>query len=58
MALIDNLHEDMDEVLFASVIEACVPAGIATTLDSGACESWFADFSGPALGCIGANVRE
>merc|ERR1719199_2218450 len=24
MALIDNLHEDMDEVLFASVIEACV----------------------------------
>merc|ERR1719301_302256 len=27
MALIDNLHEDMDEVLFASVIEACVRVG-------------------------------
>merc|ERR1719217_988651 len=27
MALIDNLQEDMDEVLFASVIEACVRVG-------------------------------
>jgi pentatricopeptide repeat protein len=27
MALIDNMHEDMDEVLFASVVEACVRVG-------------------------------
>merc|ERR1719326_2151690 len=34
MALIDNLHEDMDEVLFASVIEACVRVGQLDLLSS------------------------
>merc|ERR1719426_455983 len=34
MALIDNLHEDMDEVLFASVIEACVRVGRLDLLSS------------------------
>merc|ERR1719299_239586 len=34
MALIDNLHENMDEVLFASVIEACVRVGQLDLLSS------------------------
>merc|ERR1719182_918117 len=34
MALIDNLQEDMDEVLFASVIEACVRVGQLDLLSS------------------------
>merc|ERR1719252_542577 len=34
MALIDNMHEDMDEVLFASVIEACVRVGQLDLLSS------------------------
>merc|ERR1719191_290150 len=34
MAMIDNLHEDMDEVLFASVIEACVRVGQLDLLSS------------------------
>merc|ERR1719163_226941 len=34
MSLIDNLHEDMDEVLFASVIEACVRVGQLDLLSS------------------------
>merc|ERR1719420_2910608 len=34
MALIDNLHEDMDEVLFASVIESCVRVGQLDLLSS------------------------
>merc|ERR1719482_1673006 len=34
MALIDNLHEDMDEVLFASVVEACVRVGQLDLLSS------------------------
>merc|ERR1719428_1097612 len=34
VALIDNLHEDMDEVLFASVIEACVRVGQLDLLSS------------------------
>merc|ERR1719484_237866 len=34
MSLIDNLHEDMDEVLFASVIEACVRMGQLDLLSS------------------------
>merc|ERR1719473_2268858 len=34
MALIDNLHEDMDEVFFASVIEACVRVGQLDLLSS------------------------
>merc|ERR1719217_1289958 len=34
MALIDNLQEDMDEVLFASVIEACVRIGQLDLLSS------------------------
>merc|ERR1719311_1093042 len=34
MALIDNMHEDMDEVLFASVVEACVRVGQLDLLSS------------------------
>merc|ERR1740138_871037 len=34
MSLIDNLHEDMDEVLFASVVEACVRVGQLDLLSS------------------------
>jgi len=34
MALIDNLQEDMDEVLFASVVEACVRVGQLDLLSS------------------------
>merc|ERR1719426_375857 len=34
MALIDNLQEDMDEVLFASVVEACVRVGRLDLLSS------------------------
>merc|ERR1740138_18454 len=34
MSLIDNLQEDMDEVLFASVIEACVRVGQLDLLSS------------------------
>merc|ERR1719426_605113 len=34
MSLIDNLHEDMDEVLFASVIESCVRVGQLDLLSS------------------------
>merc|ERR1719235_706261 len=34
MALIDNMQEDMDEVLFASVVEACVRVGQLDLLSS------------------------
>merc|ERR1719409_856459 len=34
MALIDNLQQDMDEVLFASVVEACVRVGQLDLLSS------------------------
>jgi len=34
MALIDNMHEEMDEVLFASVVEACVRVGQLDLLSS------------------------
>merc|ERR1719484_55070 len=34
MALIDNMHEDMDEELFASVVEACVRVGQLDLLSS------------------------
>merc|ERR1719267_394049 len=34
MSLIDNMHEEMDEVLFASVVEACVRVGQLDLLSS------------------------
>merc|ERR1719163_2274137 len=56
MALIDNLHEDMDEVLFASVIEACVRVGqldlLSSKLQQYAGLGGLAGLTAPTYGCV------
>merc|ERR1719482_1371430 len=56
MALIDNLHEDMDEVLFASVIEACVRVGqldlLSSKLQQYAAKGGLAGLSAPTYGSM------
>merc|ERR1719191_2412915 len=56
MALIDNLQEDMDEVLFASVIEACVRVGqldlLSAKLQQYAAKGGLAGLSAPTYGSM------
>merc|ERR1719269_248211 len=56
MALIDNLHEDMDEVLFASVIEACVRIGqldlLSQKLQQYASKGGLAGLTAPTYGSM------
>merc|ERR1719326_1046211 len=56
MALIDNLHEDMDEVLFASVVEACVRVGqldlLSAKLQQYAAKGGLAGLSAPTYGSM------
>merc|ERR1719269_283523 len=56
MALIDNLHEDMDEVLFASVIDACVRVGqldlLSAKLQQYAAKGGLAGLSAPTYGSM------
>jgi pentatricopeptide repeat protein len=56
MALIDNMEEDMDEVLFASVIEACVRVGqldlLSVKLQQYASRGGLAGLSAPTYGSM------
>merc|ERR1719191_1653739 len=56
MALIDNLQEDMDEVLFASVIEACVRIGqldlLSQKLQQYAAKGGLAGLTAPTYGSM------
>merc|ERR1719263_1044677 len=56
MALIDNLQEDMDEVLFASVVEACVRVGqldlLSAKLQQYAAKGGLAGLSAPTYGSM------
>merc|ERR1719407_398112 len=56
MALIDNLHEDMDEVLFASVVEACVRIGqldlLSQKLQQYASKGGLAGLTAPTYGSM------
>merc|ERR1719269_522836 len=56
MALIDNMHEDMDEVLFASVVEACVRVGqldlLSAKLQQYAAKGGLAGLSAPTYGSM------
>jgi pentatricopeptide repeat protein len=56
MELIDNMEEDMDEVLFASVIEACVRVGqldlLSAKLQSYAARGGLAGLSAPTYGSM------
>merc|ERR1719502_1703273 len=56
MSLIDNLQEDMDEVLFASVIEACVRVGqldlLSTKLQQYASFGGLAGLTAPTYGSM------
>merc|ERR1719311_139304 len=56
MALIDNLQEDMDEVLFASVIEACVRIGqldlLSAKLQQYAAKGGLAGLTAPTYGSM------
>merc|ERR1719420_2137386 len=56
MALIDNMQEDMDEVLFASVIEACVRVGqldlLSVKLQQYAARGGLAGLSAPTYGSM------
>merc|ERR1719247_1528972 len=56
MSLIDNLQEDMDEVLFASVIEACVRIGqldlLSAKLQQYAAKGGLAGLTAPTYGSM------
>merc|ERR1719247_1226324 len=56
MSLIDNLQEDMDEVLFASVIEACVRIGqldlLSQKLQQYAAKGGLAGLTAPTYGSM------
>merc|ERR1719214_122941 len=56
MALIDNMQEDMDEVLFASVVEACVRVGqldlLSTKLQQYASFGGLAGLTAPTYGSM------
>jgi pentatricopeptide repeat protein len=56
MELIDNMEEDMDEVLFASVIEACVRVGqlelLSAKLQQYAARGGLAGLSAPTYGSM------
>merc|ERR1719502_433570 len=56
MALIDNMQEDMDEVLFASVVEACVRVGqldlLSSKLQQYASFGGLAGLTAPTYGCM------
>merc|ERR1719261_1401011 len=56
MALIDNMQEDMDEVLFASVIEACVRIGqldlLSAKLQQYAAKGGLAGLTAPTYGSM------